>query len=181
MGTVAGARPVKENAMTVNVQTVKEEHQQFLPYLESIREVADSVGRVSDKSLLARTGEIYEFLAHRLMPHAVAEGKLMFPVVRGFTGSPEIALGMNQCHVQLGRFTDDLESVRGLIRKRGLDTGLESELRRVLYGIHALLTAHFAQAEDVFTTALERMSPEERARLFESVERSAEEVSNLYE
>jgi hypothetical protein len=59
---------------------------------------------------------------------------------------------------------------------------LESELRRVLYGIHALLTAHFAQAEDVFTPAMEPgKSPSERAGLFEAVERFAQEVSDLYE
>lgn len=168
--------------MTASVQTVKEEHEQFLPYLESIREVADSVGRVSVKTLLARTGETHEFLAHKLMPHAIVEGRLVLPAVREFTGSPELAAAMNQCHVQLGRLTDELESVRERIGHEGLDPDLESELRRVLYGIHVLLTAHFAQAEEVFTAALDpRFTPEERARFFEKVERSAEEVRDLYE
>jgi hypothetical protein len=171
----------RRDAMTVSIQTVKEEHEQFLPYLESIREVADSIGRASEKALLARTGETHEFLTHRLMPHAVVEGRLMFPVVREFTGSPQVAVGMNQCHVQLGRLTDDLDSVRSRIRREGIDPALESELRRVPYGIHALLTAHFAQAEEVFMAALEPRSAEERAQLFEAVERAAEEVSDLYE
>jgi hypothetical protein len=63
-----------------------------------------------------------------------------------------------------------------------MDHGTESELRRILYGLHALLTGHFAQAEDVFTTALERdREPSERADLFEDVERSAGEVSDQFE
>ena len=168
--------------MTPTIESVKQEHEQFEPYLEEIRSVADSIGRTSTKSLLGRIGEIHEFLAHRLIPHAVAEGRLMLPLVRKLNGGPEAAAGMNQCHVQLGRLTDELESAMERSRKDGMDAEMESELRRILYGLHALLTTHFAQAEDVFTAAIEKgRTPSERAELFESVERSAEEVSDQYE
>jgi hypothetical protein len=161
---------------------VREEHEQFLPYVEDIRKVADSIGQVSIKSLLGRLTEIHEFLAHRLIPHAVAEGRLMLPLVRKMPGGDETAVGMNQCHVQLGRLTDELEAALARARHTGMKGELEAELRRVLYGLHALLTAHFAQAEDVFTAALERgRAPSERAELFEAVERSAREVSDTYE
>jgi hypothetical protein len=132
--------------------------------------------------LLGRIGEIHEFLAHRLIPHAVAEGRLMLPLVRKLNGGPETAVGMNQCHVQLGRLTDELGSTMERSRAKGMDAERESELRRILYGLYALLTAHFAQAEDVFTAALERnRPPSERAEFFENVERSAAEVSDQYE
>jgi hypothetical protein len=88
---------------------------------------------------------------------------------------------MNQCHVQLGRLTDELEAAMRRARAKGLGPE-ESELRRILYGLHALLTAHFAQAEDVFTAALAaERTPAERAEVFESVERSAEEISDQFE
>jgi hypothetical protein len=89
---------------------------------------------------------------------------------------------MNQCHVQLGRLTDELEGAVEHSARTGMNAERESELRRILYGVHALLTAHFAQAEDVFGAALESTrSPSERAELFESVERSAQDVSDIYE
>jgi hypothetical protein len=164
------------------VHSVREEHERFLPFLDDIRNVADSVGRVSIKSLLGRIGEIHEFLAHRLIPHAVAEGRLMLPLVRGLPGGTETAVGMNQCHVQLGRLTDELESAIERSRRTGMGSDTESELRRVLYGLHALLAAHFAQAEDVFTSALESgRAPSERADLFERIDRTAEEVSDQFE
>ena len=168
--------------MTPTVESVREEHEQFLPYLEDIQKVADSIGRVSIKSLLGRLGQIHEFLAHRLIPHAVAEGRLMLPLVRDLPGGAETAVGMNQCHVQLGRLTDELETAISRSRHTGMRGDLETELRRILYGIHALLTAHFDQAEEVFTAAIEPgRTPSERAGLFEAVERSAQEVSDLYE
>ena len=165
--------------MSVSIETVREEHEQFLPLVESIRSLADSISSISRKSLLARSGEIHGSLAHRLLPHAVAEGRVMFPAVRDATGA-EISVGLNQCHVQLARLTDELEAVRARI-DRGEDHGAENELRRVLYGIHALLIAHFAQAEEVFTAAIEGLTPEERARKFEEVERTTAEITNLYE
>lgn len=164
-----------------SVETVKQEHEQFRPYLEEIRSTADSIGRASIKSLLGRVGELHGFLAHRLIPHAVAEGRLMLPLVRQLPGGPEIAVGMNQCHVQLGRLTDELEAAAARARTKGMDAGMENELRRILYGLHALLVGHFAQAEEVFTAAIEPESPSERAELFESVERSAEEITDQYE
>jgi hypothetical protein len=167
--------------MTPTIESVRQEHEQFLPYLDEIRQVADSIGQVSPKSLLHRLDEIHDFLAHRLIPHAVAEGRLMLPLVRQLNGGPETAVGMNQCHVQLGRLTDELEAAMRRARAKGLGPE-ESELRRILYGLHALLTAHFAQAEDVFTAALEaQRAPSERAEVFESVERSAEEISDQFE
>jgi hypothetical protein len=164
------------------VQTVREEHEQFLPYLEDIRKTADSIGRASIKSLLGRMDEIHEFLAHRLIPHAVAEGRLMLPLVRKLPSGSETAVGMNQCHVQLGRLTDELESAVNRTRAKGMGTETESDLRRILYGLHALLTAHFAQAEEVFTAALEPdRTPSDRAEMFQAVERSAEEIADQYE
>lgn len=168
--------------MSPTVQSVKEEHEQFLPWVQDIREVADSIGWASSESLLGRMDEIHEFLAHRLIPHAVAEGRLMLPLVRKLPGGTETAVGMNQCHVQLGRLADELESAvkRARVKDRGRET--ESELRRILYGLHTLLTAHFAQAEEVFTAAIEPdRSPSERAELLESVERSAGEIADQYE
>lgn len=164
-----------------SIETVQQEHEQFRPYLEEIRDVADSIGRASAKSLLGRMGEIHGFLAHRLIPHAVAEGRLMLPLVRQLPGGAETAMGMNQCHVQLGRLTDELESALKRARTEGMDARCENDLRRILYGLHTLLVGHFAQAEDVFTAAIAPESAAERAELFENVERSAEEISDQYE
>ena len=170
-----------ERTVSPTVESVREEHEQFRPYLEEIRDVADSIGRVSIKSLLSRIGEIHEFLAHRLIPHAFAEGRLMLPLVRELPGGSETAAGVNQCHIQLGRLTDELESAMKRARNRGMGTELENDFRRILYGLHTLLVGHFDQAEEIFTEAIESESASERAELFESVERSAEGLADQYE
>jgi hypothetical protein len=168
--------------MAPTVQSVREEHEPFLPYLEEIRTTADLIGHASVKSILSRIGEIHGFLAQRLMPHAVAEGREMLPLVRALPGGRETALEMRLCHVQLARLTDELAAAVDRARRTGMSREVENELRRILYGTHVLLAAHLAEAEEVFSAALEQQrAPSEHAAVFESVERSARTVADQYE
>jgi hemerythrin-like domain-containing protein len=164
--------------MTPGARTVREEHQRFQLQVDAILHVADSVGVVPLEVLLDKTGEIHEFLAHSLMPHAAAEDLILFPALReGSESAPTVA--MTRCHRQLGRFTDDLEAERKRLGARENPRDAERELRRILYGTHALLTAHFDEAEEAFESALGKLSPEEREVLFERVERYADDVAKL--
>jgi hypothetical protein len=87
---------------------------------------------------------------------------------------------MTRCHRQLAKFTDELDAQRALLPERERTRDVERELRRILYGTHALLTAHFAEAEEAFAETLgSRLSPEERELLFERLERYADEVARL--
>ncbi len=68
--------------MAPQARTAREEHERFDAQVASILEVADSVGVVPPDELIERTGEIHEFLAHTLMPHAMAEDSVLFPALR---------------------------------------------------------------------------------------------------
>ena len=51
----------------------------------------------------------------------------------------------------------------------------------MLYGIHALLSAHLLEADDELEPLLEaRLTPEERELVFERVDRYARQVRELY-
>jgi hypothetical protein len=165
--------------MKARAKTVREEHEPFQRQVDAILDVADSIGVVSPDELIRLTGEVHEFLAHSLMPHAVAEDSILFPALRGESeDAPTVA--MTRCHRQLAKFTDELDAQRALLPERERTRDVERELRRILYGTHALLTAHFAEAEEAFAETLgSRLSPEERELLFERLERYADEVARL--
>jgi hemerythrin-like domain-containing protein len=164
-------------------RSIDEEHAAFRPYLDQIRDVADSVGELPVEDLRLQVAGIHEFIAHTVMPHAVAEGRVLFPLVRTQTGKPTIGVRMTECHVQLGRLLDELEAVMPSLEgdtPAGLQ--VERELRRVLYGTHTVLTAHLAEADEQIQPLLEaNLSPDERAELFDAIERCAREVADLYE
>ncbi|HEY7755712.1 MAG TPA: hemerythrin domain-containing protein [Actinomycetota bacterium] len=165
--------------MAPGVTTVQEEHQRFVRHLEEILELADAVGTVPLDDLVRRTGEVHGFLARDLMPHAVAEDSILFPALRGGTDdAPTVA--MTRCHRQLARFTDELEAQRSRLLAHAPRADVERELRRILYGTHALLSAHFAETDEAFAASLGgTLSVEERERLFERVERYADDVAKL--
>ena len=57
------------------------------------------------------------------------------------------------------------------------DAGQASSLRRVLYGLYALVKVHFAKEEELYLPLLdERLSPEEARAMFEAMERAAGEA-----
>jgi hypothetical protein len=84
--------------MTPGARTVREEHQGFQLQVDAILHVADSVGVVPVEVLLEKTGEIHEFLAHSLMPHA-AEDLILFPALREVRTRADRD---GRCHRRLG-------------------------------------------------------------------------------
>jgi iron-sulfur cluster repair protein YtfE (RIC family) len=168
--------------MTTGARTTREEHAALRPHLERIERLADAIGDLSPTELRSQLEEVDEFLAHTLMPHAVAEGRVLFPLLRAEGGGPTIGVRMTQCHVQLGKLLDELEALIPALDRPSGRPGVERDLRRVLYSIHALLTAHFAETDQDVQPLLDAALPEEERRaLFEAVEACAREVADLYE
>ena len=85
------------------------------------------------------------------------------------------------CHAQMARLIDEFDGLRHEIVDGRIDPSVEGGLQRVLYGIHALLSAHLLEADDELEPLLEaRLTPEERELVFERVDRYAREVRELY-
>jgi hemerythrin-like domain-containing protein len=165
--------------MSPPVRTVRREHEAFVRELIGVREAADAVGEEGCREMARRTGAIHEFLAHRLMPHAVAEDVILFPALREESESAH-TVAMTQCHRQIARLTDDLEQANARLSQGEESRDLDCELRRILYGVHALLAAHFDEAEDVFRQTLGRhLSASDREVLFRRLDGSAEEVAGF--
>lgn len=168
--------------MTPGAQTIQQEHEAFRPHLESIRRLADSIEDTPAERLRAAVGEIDEFVAHTVMPHAVAEGRVLIPLVRKEGAEPTIGVRMTACHVQVGRLLDELEALIPSLRGPTVPPATQRELRRILYSTHALLEAHLAEVDADLEPLLEaKLPPEQREALFEAVEQCAREVASLYE
>jgi hypothetical protein len=78
-----------------------------------------------------RASDIHGFPAHAVMPHAVAGGMVVFPIVREGSGAPTIGVRMTRCHVQLSGLADELERQIATLREDP-SMQVERELRRVL-------------------------------------------------
>jgi len=154
------------NALT---QPLRDEHKEFIPHIERILEVANSIPEASLVQIGEGVQEVYEFLAYHLIPHAQAEEAALYPTVQKALGSPEATRTMSRDHVEVGSYVDELAEFQ-----KGISPGDFKSLQRVLYGVYALVKVHFAKEEEVYLPILEeRLSLDEAREMFEAMEKAA--------
>ena len=84
---------------------------------------------------------------------------------------------MSRDHVEIGRLIEELGSLRSHLGSKSVGASQEKALRRVLYGLSALVRVHFAKEEEIYLPILDaRLTTEEAARMFEAMERAAQEA-----
>ena len=165
--------------MTQLTQPLREEHQELLPHLTQLQAIADAVGTAPIASLRQGIDDISAFLTHQLLPHAQAEERALYPVVGRLMGAPEATATMSRDHVEITRLTEQLEELRSQLGNEPLEMPQEHALRRVLYGLSALVAVHFAKEEEVYLPLLDtRLSPHEAKSLFVAMEMAAHEAKS---
>ncbi len=156
-------------------EPLREEHKELLPQIEALRAVADSIGEQSPELLATDIGGVYHFLRHDLIPHAEAEDRVMYPTVGRVMGAPQATATMSRDHVEVGRLTEELESLRWQLRAGGLTPSVARDLRRVLYGLYSLVRTHFAKEEEIYLPLLDaHLTPDEARQMFHAMEEAAE-------
>lgn len=165
--------------MVTLTQPLRDEHKELLPHIESLRAAADALDLASSASLLQSVDEAYAFLTHHLIPHAQAEERALYPVVGRLMGAPEATATMSRDHIEIGRLTEELRSLRPYLSGTEISTSQAQALRRVLYGLYAVVKVHFAKEEEVYLPILDaRLTAADASRMFESMEQAAHEAKS---
>jgi len=160
-------------------QPLRDEHKELIPHIERLRLAADSVGEASPEALRGGVDEAYDFLGHHLLPHAEAEERALYPVVNRVIGGAEATHTMSRDHVEVRRLTEELRALRNAIAAEPPSESQQRELRRVLYGLYALVKVHFAKEEEVYLPLLdERLSADEAKALFAAMGHAAGEAKS---
>ncbi len=162
--------------MTTITQPLRDEHKELLPHVETLKAAADQVEENLSQGAWKDIQDAYEFLAYHLIPHAYAEDRALYPVVQKVMGSPRATATMSRDHVEVGRLTEELK-VRLPLQPGPLSDSQVVGLRRVLYGLYALVQVHFAKEEEIYLPLLDaRLTPAEAGRMFEAMEEAAAEA-----
>jgi iron-sulfur cluster repair protein YtfE (RIC family) len=144
-----------------------DEHKELLPHIEELRIVADSVGDFPPRLLLRGIDKLYDFLINQLIPHAQAEEETLYPAVAKILGTPQATATMSRDHAEVSRLTGQLRVLWSQICASGFDADKVKELRRLLYGLYALLKIHFAKEEELYLPMLDaRLGEFEAHELF---------------
>lgn len=156
------------------MQPLRDEHAQLMPRLGLLRMAAEAVDGPSRSALDQLLSESLDFLRHDLLPHAAVEEKTIYPAVEQFMG-PRATLTMTLDHLEIRRMVDELANAVRHVAPERLTPHDAKELRRLLYGIYAMLRLHFFKEETAYLPLLEeRLKPAEAQALIARMEKLAE-------
>ncbi len=155
-------------------QPLRDEHKELYPQVEMLRLAGDAVYESLTTSAHAKIEEAYYFLTHQLLPHAQAEEAALYPTVQKVMGASEATDTMSRDHLEVQRLTEELDSLRVHRSQLSITTLQAQALRRVLYGLYAVVKLHFAKEEEVYLPLLDaRLSKPEAHEMFENMEAAA--------
>jgi len=127
------------------------EHQEFAPHLQRIRTVADRLETYDSDEAKAELEQVRWFLLERLVQHEQEEEAAVYPVVAKLMGGEDPMGTMERAHMEIEHLARVFGHLLSDLPPEGPGPEDLVDLRRVLYGLHAILRLHFAQEEEAYS------------------------------
>ncbi|HZU19506.1 MAG TPA: heavy metal translocating P-type ATPase [Candidatus Dormibacteraeota bacterium] len=131
------------------------EHRELMPMVDRVRRLADRLDQLPPAAVRIELEAVQRELVDRLLPHEASDDREMYPVVARLIGGRDPTAPMSRGHVEIGRLVNVLSRILAAMPETGPDPDDLRHLRRVLYGLHAVLTLHFAQEEEAYLSLLD--------------------------
>ena len=127
------------------------EHREFAPELQRIRSVADRLDTFAPAQAREELERIRWFLLERLPRHEQEEEAAVYPVVARLMGGEDPMGSMERAHMEIEHLARVFGHLVVDVPEDGPTRDDLVDLRRVLYGLHAVLRLHFAQEEEAYS------------------------------
>jgi hypothetical protein len=131
------------------------EHRVLRPELDRLRTTADALGVMPSDEVMSSVRDVYVFLRDEIAPHEQAEDADLYPVVASHLGGLDPTSTMSRAHQEIAGSIRRLGRVIDGIDDDGPSDDQVIELRRVLYGLHAILRLHFAQEDESYLSLVD--------------------------
>ncbi len=125
------------------------EHDAMRQHLSMLRDIGRLVtsGQRGNAMLLLDRAD--DFLRDTLLPHEHAEDRVLYPALARRLGGPDTTATMSRMHSEIDRLSGRLHAHREAADAAGtIRDDHSDDLLACLYGLHALLTLHFATEEE---------------------------------
>jgi soluble P-type ATPase len=145
-----GGRPSASRETTDVAERFRAEHREFAPELMRVRSVADRLGQLPQDEVRRELEAVRRFVVERLPQHEEEEEAAVYPVVARLTGGEDPMSSMARAHIEISHLARVFRQLVDDLPQEGPTSDDLVDLRRVLYGLHAILRLHFAQEDEAY-------------------------------
>jgi heavy metal translocating P-type ATPase len=138
---------------------LRAEHRELAPPLAEIRALADALGVLPGPVARARLGELRGFLLETLVPHEENEDREVFPLLASAVGNDDVTAALHRTHTEIFHLVRFVDRLVLEVPEEGPGAEDLTDLRRVLYGLDAILRLHMAQEEELYLALADEQHP----------------------
>jgi iron-sulfur cluster repair protein YtfE (RIC family) len=135
------------------------EHLAIRADLDRLRAAADGLGRLDPAQAISQVRQVHQLLVEEVQPHEQAEQEVLYPALDRLLGGSDPTGPMSRAHVEITHQIRRLGQLLDDIGPDGPDSEDIGELRRLLYGLHAVLRLHTAQEEESYLSLADDTTP----------------------
>lgn len=126
------------------------EHKEFHPEIQRIRSAADRLGQMTPEETRQELEAVRHFILVRLPEHEEEEEAVVYPVVAEAMGGEDPLSSMHRAHLEISHLGRIYQQLIDELPEDGPSPDDLMDLRRLLYGLYAILRLHFAQEEEAY-------------------------------
>ena len=127
-----------------------DEHETLRPKLARIRDAADSLDRIPPPEAAESLRDVERLLTEDILPHETADEEDLYPYIAGLLPGEDPMATMSRAHREVFHLVDVLQRQIADLPAEGPEPADTRDLRRTLYGLHAVLRLHFDQEEELY-------------------------------
>ena len=126
------------------------EHRELAPSLAELRGLADALGSLPGPEARTRLLALRSFLVDTLVPHEEREDREVFPLLATAVGNDDVTAALHRTHTEIFHLVRFLDRLVREVPDEGPGPEDLTDLRRVLYGLDAIIRLHMAQEDELY-------------------------------
>ncbi len=148
-------RPMTVPGWSATHAQLTAEHQALASGMNHIRTTADRLDVLPAADAMVELRSVHVFLTDDLLPHEVEEDRTIHPAVAIALGSDDATAALHGTHNEIFRLARVFGHLVDELDAGGPTPDDWPDLRRVLYGLDAILRLHMAQEEELYASISE--------------------------
>jgi heavy metal translocating P-type ATPase len=154
-----GRRLERAAALTPDVaQRLALEHRELEPVLDRLRATADRLDTLEADAARTALAEIDRLLRDHVVPHERTDESELYPTLARVLGGHDPMGTMSRTHREIHHLCRLYSRLVADLGPEGPSPEERRDLRRVLYGLDAILRLHYAQEEELYATITDEPS-----------------------